>query len=383
MNIVVFDFVSLNESSATGNFKNNLFKKNNTNDYLFISRSRVDSKIKIVLQKNVDDIETIGYFKFFRKIKKFNPDLFIHRPAPNDHYLEFLLIICLLIFKKNYILIFYDSWFKISNTSLKKLNNCKLLLKNCIGILTISKELSNEVKKFFGVDTLSLELKNSLKLKTSKKTRNKISNKIIYSGSINPIMNADVIYSFALAVEKSKKNIEFDIYPNNLFPEQIKKFLTLEKTNILNHMDHKDYYETISQYTYGLIPYSFQEKALNYNSYSFSNKLHQYLHTNISIIGIGPRNNSTINFLIENNFKNIIFKDELDSYDSLLNNLHIESDVFREDIIKKHFDLLKQHEKLDMFYKILNQKIYKLNRYDLLKIEYINFKLLLKHFLNR
>ena len=66
---------------------------------------------------------------------------------------------------------------------------------------------------------------------------------------------------------------------------------------------------------------------------SFSNKLNQYLHNGLSPIGLGPKDQTTLKFLKENNFINVFTANNLNELSKSISLISID----KEKIIQNSF----------------------------------------------
>ena len=73
MRIVSFDSTPLNNSSASGNFKVNLFLKDSKNNYRFVSTKFTGLKKSLVMQTDENVGRKFSYKNLYKELQKFNP----------------------------------------------------------------------------------------------------------------------------------------------------------------------------------------------------------------------------------------------------------------------------------------------------------------------
>jgi len=356
MKILSFDSTGLNNNSATGNFKINIFSKDIKNEYLFISTKQIKHLKKIIVENRDGNLNVFSnYGSLRKKINLFNPELAILR-------IDFDQVKLMKIFIKYfnetnipYVLIIYDSWFN-NKLAKKNLSIFLKLLKNSSGLITEIKDLSLEIVEKFKYEKNILEIRNSwyknkLVLSNSKAVK---SPKIIFSGNINKKINYSSLLKFALALEKSHLDIDLHIFKHPLHSKIEKKFFNLTKTYIFDQVGYESFFKNLQNYDFGFVPYSFDEKAERYSKNSFSNKLHQYLYNGLSPIGFGPINQVTIKFLIENNFKNVLTVDNQNEVINMLSNLKYDDTRTIQKTVSNFFDLELMHYELNNYYQNLD-----------------------------
>jgi len=371
MKILSLDSTGLNHNSATGNFKINIFSKDNENVYLFISTKQIKNLKKIIIEDRDDNLNVFSNYGSLRKeINQFNPELVILRI---DFEQPKLMNIFIKYFNETnipYVLIIYDSWFNEKLTK-RNLSIFLKLLKHSSGLITEIKDLSLEIVEKYKYEKKILEVRNSWyknKLVLSKSKAVK-SPKIIFSGNVNNKINYSSLLNFALALEKSHLNIDLHIFKHPLYSELEEKFYNLTKTHIFDQVGYESYFKNLQNYDFGFVPYSFDEEAGKYSKNSFSNKLHQYLYNGLSPIGFGPINQTTIKFLIENNFKNVLTVDNQNEVIKMLSNLQHDDTRTIQKTVSDFFDLELMHYELNKYYQNLDNNLID-NKIQLPKVRY-------------
>ena len=113
MRIVSFDSTPLNNSSASGNFKVNLFLKDPKNNYRFVSTKFTGLKKSLVMQTDENVGRKFSYKDLYKELQKFNPEIIIFRIDFDQPELMNAFIRYFNTTNTPYILIIYDSWFNL------------------------------------------------------------------------------------------------------------------------------------------------------------------------------------------------------------------------------------------------------------------------------
>lgn len=363
MRIVSFDSTPINNSSASGNFKVNLFLKDSENDYLFITTKFTGLKKSLIMQTNENEGIKFSYKALYKELKKFNPEIIMFRIDFDQPELMNAFIRYFNTTNIPYILIIYDSWF---NLKLSKQNQIltQKFFKHASGLITEIKDLSNEITEKFQFNKNILEVRNSWFLSESYinndvKPNNKL--RIVFSGNVNHKINYQSLLSFAIALDNSDTDLVLDIFKHPSSSLE-KKFYKLKKTNVFDQVEYDLYFENLRKYNYGLLPYNFDETSKKFSLNSFSNKLNQYLFNGLSPIGFGPKEQTTIKFLMENNFSNVFTYNNSKNLANFISLLSLDKNEVIKKTISEHFDLNNMHEQLNNFYQdcsevLFNKKI--------------------------
>jgi hypothetical protein len=363
MRIVSFDSTHVNNSSASGNFKVNLFLKDSKNDYLFVSTKFTGLNKSLILQTDENEGIKFSYKALYEKLQKFNPEIIMFRIDFDQPELMNAFIRYFNSTNTPYILIIYDSWF---NLELSKQNQIltQKLFENASGLITEIKDLSTEITEKFQFNKNTLEIRNSWFLNESYinddvKPNNKL--RIVFSGNVNNKINYQSLLSFAIALDNSDADLVLDIFKHPSSSLE-KKFYNLKKTNVFDQVEYDLFFENLRKYNYGLLPYNFDETSRKFSLNSFSNKLNQYLFNGLSPIGFGPKDQTTIKFLMENNFNNVFTYDNSKSLANFISLISLDENEVIKQTISEHFDLDNMHEQLNNFYQdcskvLFNKKI--------------------------
>jgi len=363
MRIVSFDSTHVNNSSASGNFKVNLFLKDSKNDYLFVSTKFTGLNKSLILQTDENEGIKFSYKALYEKLQKFNPEIIMFRIDFDQPELMNAFIRYFNSTNTPYILIIYDSWF---NLELSKQNQIltQELFENASGLITEIKDLSTEITEKFQFNKNTLEVRNSWFLNESYinddvKPNNKL--RIVFSGNVNHKINYQSLLSFAIALDNSDADLVLDIFKHPSSSLE-KKFYNLKKTNVFDQVEYDLFFENLRKYNYGLLPYNFDETSRKFSLNSFSNKLNQYLFNGLSPIGFGPKDQTTIKFLMENNFNNVFTYDNSKSLANFISLISLDENEVIKQTISEHFDLDNMHEQLNNFYQdcskvLFNKKI--------------------------
>ena len=352
MRIVSFDSTHLNNSSASGNFKVNLFLNDSKNNYRFVSTKFTGFKKSLVMQTDENVGRKFSYKNLYKELQKFNPEIIIFRIDFDQPELMNAFIRYFNTTNTPYILIIYDSWF---NLRLSKQNQIltQEFFKHASGLITEIKDLSNEIKDKFQFNKNIIEVRNSWFLSKSyfnHDIKNDDKLRIIFSGNVNKKINYQSLLSFATALDNSDTDLILDIFKHPEESNLEKQFYNLKKTNIFDQVEYESFFKNLRRYNFGLITYNFDKESRQFSLNSFSNKLNQYLHNGLSPIGFGPKDQTTLKFLKENNFINVFTANNLNELSKSISLISIDKEETIQKTVLEYFNLDKMHEQLNNFY---------------------------------
>ena len=132
--------------------------------------------------------------------------------------------------------------------------------------------------------------------------------------------------SFATALDNSDTDLILDIFKHPEESNLEKKFYNLKKTNIFDQVEYESFFKNLRRYNFGLITYNFDKESRQFSLNSFSNKLNQYLHNGLSPIGFGPKDQTTLKFLKENNFINVFTANNLNELSKSISLISIDKE---------------------------------------------------------
>lgn len=353
----------LDNNSASGNFKINLFQTNENISYKFLSIKKIKYKKFFVLQTSQTNEKIYFLNSVYKELTKNRPNLILLRIDFDQKKLMNFFVKFFNYTKIPYVLIIYDSWFNLELKNSEKILFQQLLFHSSL-IITEIDDLSKELKSKYSFNCEIIEIRNSWYLEHFHKKLNTDRKKIIFSGNINTLINNESLTVFSNVIEKFNGEITLDIYKNKKTSIVDESLTRLKYVSIKDQVPYENYFLNLRKYDYGFVPYNFDKESLLYSQNSFSNKLHQYLYNGLTPIGFGPYNQSTIKFLLNYGFKNIIIENNEDEIYKSLSRLSLDSNKKIQNVLKESFDLKFMQDSLyNKFLKILTvdknlEKIY-------------------------
>ncbi len=352
MRIVSFDSTHLNNSSASGNFKVNLFLSDSKNNYRFVSTKFTGLKKSLIMQTDENVGTIFSYKALYKELQKFNPEIIIFRIDFDQPQLMNAFIRYFNATNTPYVLIIYDSWFNLKLSKQNKILTQEFF-KHASGLITEIKDLSNEIKDKFQFNKNIIEVRNSWFLSKSYFKQDVEPNdklRIVFSGNVNRKINYQSLLSFAISLDNSDADLILDIYKHPEESNLEKQFYNLKKTNIFDQVEYESFFKNLRRYNFGLITYNFDKESRKFSLNSFSNKLNQYLHNGLSPIGFGPEDQTTIKFLKENNFINVFTDSNSNKLSKSISLLSLDKKETIQKTVVEYFSLDKMHEQLNKFY---------------------------------
>ncbi|MBE0661410.1 MAG: DUF115 domain-containing protein [Bacteroidales bacterium] len=312
--LLIIDSTRIGHASATGQIKQTFLEKWPNDLYNQIWTS---GKINPETPHNEHDLHIRSSFgsslsieNIIDKCISFDPDVIYFRPIDSDLLFNIATKVLAAIDKPLALHIMDDWPERVRKTDPQRFDNYDRMLRSVIQKaslhLSIGEAMSAAFTKRYGKNWIPLangvdpaEFKQKV---WSGRSPVSAENPFIlrYNGGLAADMGFDSVTDIAMAVSELSQtyDLRFEIYTTEWHLEKaLKKYKQMKGVSVAALVDSKLYKQSLSEADVLIIAYNFDEISLSYTSLSLANKLPECLVSGAVVLGYGPPQSATIDFL--------------------------------------------------------------------------------------
>ena len=307
--LLMIDSTPVGHGSATGQVKKVFLSDWDADCFLQIWVNS-DRLALHSLSEDINFKKTYNMSDIFKRVIAFSPDVIYVRPVDSSLVLNCAIDVIKRL-KKPVVVHMMDDWplrnkYKSIPKHVLYDEKLKIILKYSRKRLSISDAMSIEYKQRYSGDwhqlANAIDIKDFSVVNSFQKNNFTRENPftIRYLGGMAKDMNFQSIIDFSKAVSELSKTIpiQFEIYTMAWYIEDARQVLKkFSNVNVMPLVDENLYHRCLMTANILLITYNFDEVSYKYIGLSLANKLPECMASAVPIIGFGPSNVATIEYM--------------------------------------------------------------------------------------